>query len=422
MFLAYKILTSLLYPFLLILIFIRKYFNKEHHIRYKEKVFFSNFNVDRKDETKLIWFHAASIGEFKSIVPIIEELIKIENIEILITTTTLSSGNLAEKICKNFDKMHHRFIPLDINFLIERFFEQWRPDRIILVDSEIWPNLILTAKKNKIPLALINARLTKKTFSRWMRFPNTAKKIFDIFDLCLASNNETKDYLKTLNIKNVYFNGNIKLISKIDEKKIKNLNANHLSSRRFWLAASTHKGEELFSLKVHKKIKEKYKDIITIIAPRHIDRSKEIYDLSNNLNLKTQLLNEGEIISDEKEIIIINSFNVLENYFKYAKSVFIGKSLLKELKSDSGQNPIDAAKLRCRIYHGPYVYNFEEIYEILKKNNIARKIEGLEDLSSNLIKDLESPFKKDTKISNQIEILEQKTFEETMKNLNNFVE
>jgi len=421
MFLAYKFLTSLLYPFLLILIFIRKYFNKEHQIRYKEKVFFSHFNVNRKDETKLIWFHAASIGEFKSIIPIIEELIKIDYIEILITTTTLSSGNLAEKVCKNFDKIHHRFFPLDINFLIERFFKEWRPDRIILVDSEIWPNLILTAKKNKIPLALINARLTKKTFSRWMRFPNTAKKIFNIFDLCLASNNETKDYLKKLDTKNVYFNGNIKLISKIDEKKIYNLNANFLSSRRFWLAASTHKGEELFSLKVHKKIKEKYEDIITIIAPRHIDRSKEIYDLSNNLNLKTQLLNEGEIISDEKEIIIINSFNVLENYFKYAKSVFIGKSLLKELKSDSGQNPIDAVKLRCRIYHGPYVYNFEEIYEILKKNNIARKIETIEDLSSNLIKDLKSPLKKETKISNQIEILEQKTLEETMKNLNNFI-
>ena len=421
MFLSYKILTSLLYPFLLILIFIRKYFNKEHQIRYKEKVFFSHFNVNRKDETKLIWFHAASIGEFKSIIPIIEELIKIDYIEILITTTTLSSGNLAEKKYKNFEKIHHRFIPLDINFLIEKFFKEWRPDRIILVDSEIWPNLILTAKKNKIPLALINARLTKKTFSRWMRFPNTAKKIFNIFDLCLASNNETKEYLKKLDTKNVYFNGNIKLISKIDEKKIKNLNANFLSSRRFWLAASTHKGEELFSLKVHKKIKEKYEDILTIIAPRHIDRSKEIYDLSNNFNLKTQLLNEGEMISDEKEIIIINSFNVLENYFKYAKSVFIGKSLLKELKSDSGQNPIDAVKLRCRVYHGPYVYNFEEIYEILKKNNIAQKIEAIEDLSCNLIKDLESPFKKETKISNQIEILEQKTLEETMKNLNNFI-
>ena len=421
MFLAYKFLTSLLYPFLLILIFIRKYFNKEHQIRYKEKVFFSHFNVNRKDETKLIWFHAASIGELKSIVPIIEGLIKIDNIEILITTTTLSSGNLAEKIYKNFDKIHHRFFPLDINFLIERFFKKWRPNRIILVDSEIWPNLILIAKRNKIPLALINARLTKKTFSRWMRFPNTAKKIFNIFDLCLASNNETKDYLKKLDTKNVHFKGNIKLISKIDEKKIKNLNANFLSSRRFWLAASTHKGEELFSLKVHKKIKEKYSDILTIIAPRHIDRSKEIYDLSNNLNLKTQLLNEGERISDEKEIVIINSFNVLENYFKYAKSVFIGKSLLKELKSDSGQNPIDAAKLSCRVYHGPYVYNFEEIYEILKKNNIARKIETIEDLSSNLIKDLESPLKKETKISNQIEILEQKTLEETMKNLNNFI-
>ena len=99
----------------------------------------------------------------------------------------------------------------------------------------------------------------------------------------------------------------------------------------------------------------------------------------------------------------------------------LGKSMIKKLKHVSGQNPIEAAKLGCKIYHGPYVYNFEEIYEILKKNNIARKIEAIEDLSSNLIKDLESPLKKETKISNQIEILEQKTLEETMKNLNNFI-
>ena len=421
MFLAYKFLTSLLYPFLLILIFIRKYFNKEHQIRYKEKVFFSHFNVNRKDETKLIWFHAASIGEFKSIVPIIEGLIKIDNIEILITTTTLSSGNLAEKIYKNFDKIHHRFFPLDINFLIKRFFKEWRPDRIILVDSEIWPNLILTAKRNKIPLALINARLTKKTFSRWMRFPNTAKKIFNIFDLCLASNNETKNYLKKMKHKRVYFNGNIKLINKIDEKKIKDVNSDFLSKKRFWFAASTHKGEDLFCLNAHIKIREKYKDIVTIIAPRHIERAKNIKTLSDNLNLKTQLLSKNEKILKNSEVIVINSFGILQNYFKYAKSVFMGKSILKKLHNDSGQNPIDAAKLKCKIYHGPYVYNFEEIYKILEKNNISKKIKTFNELSDNLIADLKDPSKHKNANAMIIDELGRRTLENTMQHINTFI-
>ena len=421
MILAYRILINLIYPFLLIFIYIRKLLGKEDLIRFKEKIFFSNFNINRKKNIRLIWFHAASIGEFKSIVPIIKYLNNNNDLEFLITTTTLSSSNLVGEEFKNFYNIHHRFLPLDVGFLIKKFLSTWKPSKIFLVDSEIWPNLILIAKKNSIPLALINARLTSKTFNRWMKFPKTAKKIFGAFNLCLASNNETKNYLNKLKAKNVYFNGNLKLINEIDEEKIKNLDEDFLSKRRFWFAASTHQGEDLFCLKVHKKIKEKFKDIITIIAPRHIHKVEDINTLSNNLNLKTQILNQNEMILDDKEIIIINSFGALQNYFKYAKSVFIGKSMLKELKNEGGQNPIDAAKLRCKIYHGPYVYNFVEIYEILKENNISKQIETYEELSDNLVKDLENPLKSKLEISNHIKNLGQKTFKETMENIINFI-
>ena len=421
MILAYRILINLIYPFLLIFIYIRKLLGKEDLIRFKEKIFFSNFNINRKKNIRLIWFHAASIGEFKSIVPIIKYLNDNNDLEFLITTTTLSSSNLVGEEFKNFYNIHHRFLPLDVGFLIKKFLSTWKPSKIFLVDSEIWPNLILIAKKNSIPLALINARLTSKTFNRWMKFPKTAKKIFGAFNLCLASNNETKNYLNKLKAKNVYFNGNLKLINEIDEEKIKNLDEDFLSKRRFWFAASTHQGEDLFCLKVHKKIKEKFKDIITIIAPRHIHKVEDINTLSNNLNLKTQILNQNEMILDDKEIIIINSFGALQNYFKYAKSVFIGKSMLKELKNEGGQNPIDAAKLRCKIYHGPYVYNFVEIYEILKENNISKQIETYEELSDNLVKDLENPLKSKLEISNHIKNLGQKTFKETMENIINFI-
>ena len=130
--------------------------------------------------------------------------------------------------------------------------------------------------------------------------------------------------------------------------------------------------------------------MVTIIIPRHINKTNEILELANRLNLSTQLLNKNDIISDNKEVIIVNAFGILPDYFNYAKSVFIGKSVIKKLKNDSGQNPIDAAKLGCKIYHGPYVYNFEEIYEILNKNNIATKIETYDELSAYLVKDLEA--------------------------------
>ena len=173
-----------------------------------------------------------------------------------------------------------------------------------------------------------------------------------------------------MNAKNIYFNGNIKLINNINKNDIKNFNEKILLQNRFWLAASTHEGEEILCLKTHVKLKEKYKNIKTIIAPRHIDRVQSIKNLCKTFNLNAQILNKDEIFLEDKEIFIINSFGVLQNYFKYAKSVFIGKSTISKLENDGGQNPIDAAKLGCKIYHGPYVYNFKEIYDILEKNNI----------------------------------------------------
>ena len=422
MILIYRILTTLIYPLLFIFIYCRKILKKEDSIRFKEKILISHFNVNRKKDSKLIWFHAASIGELKSIIPIIELLNKNKNkLEFLITTTTLSSGNLAKIELKNIKNVYHRFIPYDVEFLIKKFLFLWKPDAIFLVDSEVWPNLILNASKYKIPLAVINARLTSKSFNKWIKFPRAAKKIFSLFDLCLASNLETKKYLEELGAKNIYFNGNIKLINKLDENKIENLSEKILLKNRFWIAASTHKGEDILCLKTHLKLKEKYKDIITIIAPRHIERSYNIKSLSEALNLKTQILNKNDVINEDKEIIIINTFGVLQNFFKYAKSVFIGKSTIKKLENDGGQNPIDAAKLKCKIYHGPYVYNFKEIYEILEKNNIAKQIKSYVELSDYLIEDLKSTQKKDDQIANTINDLGQKTLTDTMKYINNFL-
>ena len=422
MILLYRILTTLLYPLFVILIYLRKFYKKEDLRRYKEKIFSSHFNVDKKNNKKLIWLHAASIGEFKSIIPIINQLNRnYKKLEFLITTTTLSSSNLSKIELGKIKNARHRFFPLDVGFLIEKFLRLWKPDLIFLVDSEIWPNLVLNAKKNGVPLALLNARITSKTAKKWMMFPKSARKIFTCFKFCLTSNLETKKFLSKFNIKNVFFNGNIKLINTIDIKNIKGRNDNFLIKKRFWIAASTHSGEEFFCLKTHSLLKKKYKDMITIIAPRHIDRVQRIKLMSDNMNFNVQILKKNEKIIKGKEIIIINSFGILQEYFKCSKSVFIGKSLIKKFENDGGQNPIDAAKLGCKIYHGPYVYNFKEIYNILNKKKISKKVKNIKDLSSNLIKDLKNVKKKQDQITKGFNNLGKKTLIATMKDINNFI-
>ncbi len=421
MILVYRVLTNILYPFLHIFLLIRVLRNKEDPKRYKEKIFVKHFNVTKANNSKLLWFHAASVGELNSIIPIIKKIDdKKKNYEFLITTTTLSSSQLVELKFKIFENVKHRFMPFDVSYIIEKFLNKWRPEKIFLVDSEIWPNLILKAKAHKIPIALINARITKKSLNRWLLFPRTARKIFKVFDLCLCSNKETKNFLQELNAKNIKYEGNIKFINEEAKKFVENHNIRSLSNSRFWVAASIHKEEDILCLKTHIEIKKRYDDIITIIAPRHIERVKKIKNLSESLNLNTQILNQNDEILKNNEIIIINSYGELHNFFHHAKSVFIGKSMIKRLKNDSGQNPINAAYLNCKVYHGPYVSNFHEIYEILKNNNISNQIKNFEELSKNLISDL-NKFQKQNKFSKNIEILGKEIFANTMSTIETFL-
>ena len=420
MLLAYRYLTIFFYPILVLIIYFRKILKKEHNKRYKEKIFPSFFDVQKEKNKKLVWFHAASVGEVKSILPIINELNNKNNLSILITTVTLSSGNLISEEIKRYSNVQHRYFPIDVSFVMKKFLLSWKPDAIFFIDSEIWPNLISLTKQIRIPIAILNARITKKTFARWSMAPKTAKKIFSCFDLCLTSNNETKDYLQKFNAKNIFFHGNIKFISNsiLKNKYPDDLS---LSQSRFWLASSTHNTEEVLCLKTHIKLKEKFKKLITIIAPRHLNRVKDIKTVSESMGLNTSIIDKNDKITDEKEIFIINYFGALPKYFRYAKSVFIGKSTIKKLEDVGGQNPIEAVFFGCKIYHGPYVYNFEEIYDFLQKNKISKKIINFDDLADNLYLDLKETKKKQSNFLPIINELSSKIFNLTMRDINNFL-
>ena len=420
--LLYRTIAFIIYPLLIILIFFRKIFNKEDKDRYKEKIFSSSFRVKRTNGLKLVLFHAASIGEFKSIIPIIKELEKKnENLEFLVTTQTTSSANLANIELKRFKKATHRYLPLDVNFLMKKFLSHWKPDVIFLVDSEIWPNLIFLANRRGIPLGIINARITRKTYDRWKLFPKMARSIFGLFDLCIVSNTETKKYLENFNAKNVFYFGNLKFCENLEKTQFFNKNSKFLESNKFWLAASTHEGEDDFCLNTHIELRKKIKNVKTIIVPRHISRVKRIKKMGENLNLTCQILNPDEEMLDNKEIIIINSFGKLQSFYKYSKSVFIGKSIIKKFEDVGGQNPIEAAKLGCKIYHGPYVYNFKDVYLILAQKNVSKQVNNYRELVENLIFDLNNSKENNLEFISLTNQLEQKILNDSMEKINFFI-
>ena len=418
----YRTIAFIIYPLLIILIFFRKIFNKEDKDRYKEKIFSSSFRVKRTNGLKLVLFHAASIGEFKSIIPIIKELEKKnENLEFLVTTQTTSSANLANIELKRFKKATHRYLPLDVNFLMKKFLSRWKPDAIFLVDSEIWPNLIFLANRRGIPLGIINARITRKTYDRWKLFPKMARSIFGLFDLCIVSNTETKKYLENFNAKNVFYFGNLKFCENLEKTQFFNKNSKFLDSNKFWLAASTHEGEDDFCLNTHIELRKKIKNVKTIIVPRHISRVKRIKRMGESLNLTCQILNPDEEMLDNKEIIIINSFGKLQSFYKYSKSVFIGKSIIKKFEDVGGQNPIEAAKLGCKIYHGPYVYNFKDVYMILAQKNVSKQVNNYRELVENLIFDLNNSKENNLEFISLTNQLEQKILNDSMEKINFFI-
>ena len=394
----YKILTSLLYPFFLFLIFFRKLLGKEDSIRYKEKIFQDKTGLINQD--KLIWFHGASLGEISSATPLIRKLIEEKSdYKILITSSTFSSAQFIKKKFEKNKKIIHKYFPLDVSFLAKKFIEQWNPSCVIFIDSEIWPNFLNEIKKKKIKLILINARITNKTFKKWMLFPNFAKKIFSLYDLCITSSLYSKQNLQFLGVEKIKYFGNLKFTVNYNNiGQLKKSTNNFIINKKSWCAASTHPGEEEFLINTHLKIKNKYKDIITIIIPRHTNKFKNIIKICNKLNLKYQIINDEKDIKINSDIIIVNAFGLLPKYFNICKNVFIGKSLLKKFELIGGQNPIEPAKLGCKVYHGPYVSNFKDVYDLLNSKNISELVNTSDELSNKIINN----FKYENDQSNEI--------------------
>ena len=363
----YKILINIIFFFSPLILIIRLIKNKEDPTRFKEKFGFFSKN---KKKGKLIWFHGASVGEVQSVIPLIERFEKNKSVsQILITSNTVSSSNIIKKF--KLRKTIHQFFPIDCDFISKKFLNHWKPSKVFFIDSEIWPNTINNLYDKKIPIILLNGRITKKTLSRWLIFPSFAKSLFQKFQICFSSSLESKKYLKKLGAENIKFIGNLKFSqSESEGLELDKSLRNFLKSKNLWCASSTHYNEEKFCGQTHLKLYKKYKNLLTIIIPRHVGRVKSIKDELSNLNLKVHLDEPKKKISPDTNIYLVNSYGKTKSFYKECKNVFLGGSIINH----GGQNPLEAVRYGCKVFHGPNVSNFKEIYDFLKNKKLSKKI------------------------------------------------
>ena len=405
----YRIFINSIFILSPLIIFFRLLKKKEDIKRFKEKI---GFFKQKKNKRKLIWFHGASVGELQSIVPLLEKYEKSEKIsQILITSNTLSSSKIIEKIKSK--KIIHQFFPIDNYLLVEKFLNHWNPSMALFIDSEIWPNMLINLAKRKIPIILLNARITKKSFNRWIKLKKFSKLIFNKFNLCLSSNKETVKYLKKLGAKNIKYFGNLKYSqSENEEIQIDYQTRKFISKRTVWCAASTHNFEEKFVGLVHKELKKKYENLLTVIIPRHIDREKQIVDQLNNLDLNIHIHEPRTKIKKDTDIYLVNSFGKTKSFYSIINNIFLGGSLIKH----GGQNPLEAVRYNCNILHGSNIYNFKEIYEFLNKQKISKKIYNLNQ-TVNILDKLFKSKKSKKNIKNRVNSLGRKILKKNKREI-----
>ena len=393
MFFLYQIILTLIIIISPIIILIRIFKNKEHRIRYKEKFSFSS---KKRIKGKLIWFHGASVGEILSIIPLIKNYEKNKSInQILITSSTLSSSKILGQF--KFKKTVHQFYPLDHIYITKKFLQYWEPNISIFIDSEIWPCMFNELEREKIPLILINARITKSSFNRWQIFPKFANKVFGKISLALPQNLETLKYLKLLKVKKINLAGNLKYFgARNSQQNIEKLLKDKFINFKVWCAASTHNSEEILIGKLHKKLKKREKKLITIIIPRHVNRINEIKDTLSNLGLNCITHSSNQKLTKDTDIYLVDSYGESSRFYNLSSVSFVGGSIIKH----GGQNPLEPARLGNYIINGPNVKNFKEIYAFLSNFKMSSSTSNILTMEKIILKKLKTktPIKNIKKI------------------------
>ncbi len=369
----YKFISYFLIPFIYLNTFIRLIKKKEDNNRYKERFGFTNLN--KNNEKEVVWIHASSVGEFKSCDLLINHFCKTHNL--LITTTTKTAADYA---LENYgEKIIHQYAPYDVLPWINKFLNFWKPKLVIWIESDIWPNTIVRLREKKISAIFLNARISPQSFNKWKIFSSYYKFITKTFFGIYAQSKNDLERISKLTDINVSYLGNLKLT-----KKNTSLPKYEISEKINIMIASTHQNEESLIIPYLKNISEKYPLISFFIAPRHPHRSKNIYKLLKNKKLDVEY--HSKLENYNCRYLIIDSFGKMEEFFNKSDIVFLGGSLIKK----GGHNPIEAALANCTIISGPYVFNWQNLYEEMINQNSCLIINEAKELEIKIINLIEN--------------------------------
>ncbi len=379
----YFLLWYIITPIIPLIFIYRILSGKENYKRINERLGYSSI---KKPKKKLIWINAVSLGELRSTIPLIKILLK-QNYNILITTVTITSASHVKTIIKKIGSKNiiHQFTPIDHPVSNKIFLNHWKPYCIIFIESEIWPNLINIIYKTKIPLVLLQGRITQKSYKRWLYIKSFSANIFNKFCLIISQdiiNGERFEKLGATNVKKGINLKNSVPAPSMDKVKEKSLISN-INNRKILLFASIHNNiENEAAITSHIKAKQYSKNLLTIIVPRHPKMADTILSLSKKYNLDTKLRSYDQYINNSTDIYIADTIGELGSFFKIADICFIGGTL----SNKGGHNLIEPAMHKCAIIYGPDVSNHQDISDTLIKNNASIQIKNIKELHKEIIK------------------------------------
>jgi 3-deoxy-D-manno-octulosonic-acid transferase len=354
---VYRRLSSAAAPLAPALIKRRLKQGKEDPARIGER---RGMSADARPSGPLIWIHGASVGEVLAAATLIERL-RALNIRILVTSGTVTS---AAVVAKRFPPdVIHQYVPYDSPGYVARFLDHWRPSLALFIESDLWPNLILSSAARRLPMVLINGRMSHRSFPRWQRVRGTISVLLGQFDICLAQSRLDAERFAALGSRNVAVTGNLKLdvpAPPADFARLERL-MSVTRGRPIVVAASTHPGEDEILLGAHRALTGLFPSLLTVIVPRHPSRGVAIANMIRASGLHANLRSREELPTATTDIYVADTMGELGLFYRLSPVVFVGGSLVEH----GGQNPIEAVKLGASIVHGPHVFNFADVYEAL---------------------------------------------------------
>lgn len=336
----------------------------------------------------LIWIHAASVGEVRSILALIHRLLgKHLGWHVLVTTGTVSSARIISAELP--ENAIHQYLPLDVPSWVNSFLDHWQPDAAVWVEQEIWPNMLGEIHRRKIPAILANGRLTETSFNRWKWIQSMARGLLAPFKHIYAQSSYDAERLASLSGKDIKNLGNLKYAAEPLPHKQFMLEKLHkeVGDRPLWLASSTHMGEEFILEDAHKTILKSHSNALLIIVPRHPDRGDQIINGLNNNGLIAARRSFHEPINPGTQVYVADTFSELGLFYRLCNIVFMGGSLVPV----GGHNLIEPAQLGATILYGPHMENFQEVKELFEQEQLSYPIKTAEDLATRILELMGNP-------------------------------